>query len=125
MTSRYLSPGGNAPVGYRARAGGEVTQLTSRATAVTLNKLCGQITVDDASLAAGAEVTFTVNNDLVEVGDVPVIALQDQGASGEIMAFVSDVAAGSFDITITNLHATTAATNFGIINFAIINATAE
>lgn len=125
MTSRFLSKGQNAPIGYRAQAGGAVTQLTSRATAVTLNKLCGQITTDDASLAAAAEATFTVNNNLVEIGDVVIIAVQDQGATGEVLAFVTDVAAGSFQITLANLHASVAATNAAIINFAVIKAVAE
>ena len=125
MTSRFLSKGGNAPQGYRAQAGGAVTQLTDRSTAVTLNKLCGQITTDDASLAAAAEVTFTVNNNLVEAGDVPMIAIQDQGATGAVVAFVTDVADGSFAITLTNLHATTASTNAVVINFAIFKAVAE
>jgi hypothetical protein len=125
MTGVHLAKGGNNALGYRPPAGGAVTQLTSRATAVTLNKLCGQITTDDASLAAAAEATFTVNNNLVQAGDVVAISAQDQGATGEVVAFVTDVADGSFDITLANLHASTAATNAAIINFAVLKAVAE
>ena len=54
----------NAPVGigYGIGAGGTVTQATSKATAVTLNKPCGAITMHNAPLASGAAVGFTLNN---------------------------------------------------------------
>ena len=38
------------PIGYAAGNGGAVTQDTSRATGVTLNKLCGTITLFPATL---------------------------------------------------------------------------
>lgn len=103
--------------------GGAVTQLTNRGTAVTLNKPTGTITTDDASLAAGAEATFVVNNSQVEATDVVVLSLQDAGATGTVFAYVSDVADGSFSVTLTNLHASTAATDAAVINFAVIRAT--
>lgn len=52
-------------IGYATGAGGTVTQLTSKATAVTLNKTCGQIVMNAASLAAGAQVGFICNNGAV------------------------------------------------------------
>jgi len=125
MTGEHLAKGSSNPLGYRHPAGEAVTQLTDRGTAVTINALCGQITTDDASLAAAAEATFTVNNNLVEIGDVPLVAVQDQGATGEVVAFVTDVADGSFQITLANLHAATAATNAAILNFVILKAVAE
>lgn len=107
-------------VGYTAGQGGAVTQLTSRATGVTLNTICGTITMDDASLAAAAEATFTVTNDkIVAVTDVVQVSLQST-TTGTPMVFVSDVSVGSFDITITNLHASTADTTADPINFVIV-----
>lgn len=102
--------------------GGTVTQITNRTTAVTLNKATGVITTDDASLAAAAEATFVVNNSTVRATDVVAISLQDAGATGTVQAYVSDVADGSFSITLTNLHASTAATNSAVINYAVIRA---
>jgi hypothetical protein len=102
--------------------GGTVTQATSRATGVTINKPTGVITTDDASLAAAAEVTFIVTNSEVQATDVVVISVQDAGATGTVTAYVSDVADGAFSITLANLHASTAATNAAVINFAIIRA---
>lgn len=51
-----------AGLGYGPGAGGTVTQATSKSTAVTLNKPSGVITMNAASLAAGASVYFRFNN---------------------------------------------------------------
>lgn len=56
------------PVG--AGSGSSVTQLTSKSTAVTINKLTGRIVMDAASLAAGAQVGFICNNTTVLATDV-------------------------------------------------------
>lgn len=110
-------------MGYATGAGGAVTQITSRATTVVLNKICGQITTHTASLAAGAEVEFTVTNSTVAATDVVNVAITP-GGTGTPMAYVSAVAAGSFKITITNLHASTADTSADVINFAVLKAVA-
>tara|TARA_R110000787_G_scaffold45505_3_gene110963 strand:+ start:139 stop:603 length:465 start_codon:yes stop_codon:yes gene_type:complete len=117
-TNSLLTHAGNG-IGYATNSGGAVTQLTSRATAITLSKAVGQITTDDASLAAGAEAQFTVTNTLVGAYDVIVLNMTP-GGTGTPFAFVSTVAAGSFKITVTNLHASTADTSADVINFAII-----
>ena len=39
-----------------------VTQGTDKATGVTLDKVCGQVTTHNATLNAGVEVTFRVTN---------------------------------------------------------------
>lgn len=58
-------------LGYGTGAGGTVTQLTSKSTAVTLNKPTGTITTHNASLAAGASVSFTMNN--TTIGDIDTV----------------------------------------------------
>ncbi len=67
----------DAPVGigYGPGAGGTVTQATSKSTAVTLNKPSGQITMNAASLAAGASVTFLLNSTSINYTDVLSVAL--------------------------------------------------
>jgi len=97
-----------------------VTQITSRATGVTLSATAGQITTDTTSLAAAAEATFTVTNTYVTAKTVPVVALAS-GAAATTNVFVSAVAAGSFDITVANLHASTAEDGALVINFALID----
>ena len=110
-------------VGYVSGAGGAVTQGTDRSTGVTLSTLTGQITTNAASLAAGAEATFTVTNTLVAATDIIVLSLT-AGGTGSPQAYVSTVAAGSFAITVTNLHASTADTSADVINFAVIKGVA-
>jgi hypothetical protein len=105
----------------RVRRGGAVTQATSRSTGVTINAPAGQITTDATSLAAGAEATFVVTNSYVTATSVPVIAAASGQTSGTSVPVVSAVAAGSFSITLTNLHAATADTGAMVINFIVFN----
>jgi len=113
-------------IGYATGAGGAVTQLTSRATGVTLNKLTGQITTNTASLAAEASARFTVTNSTVAIGDC-IIVSQQSGAIGLMTdVWVDSIADGSFVIVVANnnVAAGTAETGAIIINFAVIKAVA-
>jgi hypothetical protein len=118
------SSSATAGIGYSTGAGAAVTQITNRSTGVTVTGVSGAITTDSTSLAAGAEATFTVTNTSVAVGDVVVISARSGQTAGTSVPIVSAVAAGSFDITLTNLHASTADTGAMIINFAVIKAVA-
>lgn len=118
----YRAYGKAGGFGYASGAGGAVTQITSRATGVTLNKLCGAITTDSTSLAAAAEASFVVTNSKVAVGDVVIVTPRSGQTASTSVAFVTAVAAGSFTITLSNLHASTADTGAMIINFAVIKA---
>lgn len=103
-------------------AGGAVTQITNRTTGVTLNALTGQITTNNASLAAEAAAAFTVTNSQVALQDIVIISEQSGSNSGNTDLLVSAVAAGSFNISVINNNAAagTAETGAIIINFAII-----
>jgi len=120
-----LTTGATGGIGYATGAGGAVSQLTNRTTGVTLNKICGTITTHDASLAAGAEATFKVTNSTVAATDVVVVSLQDKSATALSIPFVTDVADGSFDITMTNLDASTADTSASVINFCVVKGVAS
>lgn len=109
--------------GYRTGAGGAVTQLTNSATAVTLNKPCGQITTVALTTAAAAEEEFVVNNSLVAATDVIALSTTYAGA-GTPMLSVRTVAAGSFKIVITNAHSANALNAVMVINFAVVKAVA-
>ena len=61
-SGNLLLTSGTGGLGYGPGSGGIVTQLTSKATAVTLNKPTGQITMNNSALAAGASVEFILNN---------------------------------------------------------------
>lgn len=100
---------------------GSVTQATSRSTGVTLNAYQGQITTDTTSLAAAAEATFTVTNNKVNANSIIVLSMTTPSSTGFSQPFVSKVQAGSFDITLTNLHASTADTSASVISFLVLN----
>ncbi len=111
-------------LGYGTGAGGAVTQATNRTTGVTLNKLTGTITTNNASLAAEAAAEFTVTNSTVAIGDVVIVSQQSGANGGNTNVYVSTVAAGSFKITVANNNAAagTAETGAILINFAVIKA---
>jgi hypothetical protein len=106
-----------AGIGYGTGAGGAVTQATSRTTGVTLSKSTGAITTNTTSLAAGASATFTVTNTAIGANDVVDVSIKSGQTNKETSVKVSAVAAGSFDITVHNQHASTAETGAIVINF--------
>lgn len=109
--------------GYATGAGGAVTQLTDKTTGVTLNKRSGAITTHDNSLAAGAEVSFTLTNSTIAATDVVVVCIKSGGTAGAYNVVVDAVAAGSCQISLTNLS-TGALGEALVLNFAVIKAVA-
>jgi hypothetical protein len=112
--------GATAGMGYAAGAGGTVTQITSRTTGVTLNKVCGGITLFAAAPAVGTWVSFTVTNSAVEATDVPHVSIKS--GTNTYIAHVTAVAAGSFQISFTSIVGT--ASDSPVINFAVLKAVA-
>ena len=107
-------------IGYSAAAQGAVTQLTSKSTAVTLNKSAGQITMNSASLAATTNVTFTFNNSLITSKDVIIVNVTGVGSGSDYNCWIANMTAGSATITLRNTTGGALAEAV-IINFAIIH----
>ena len=109
-------------IGYITGAGSYVTQITNRATGVTINALTGQITTDNTSLAAEASAQFIVTNSKVRLNDVVAISIQSGAIGVGTMATVCVVADGSFTIRVHNgnVAAGTAETGAIIINFVVL-----
>lgn len=82
-------------------AGGTVTQATSKATGVTLSKASGQITMNNAALAAATIVSFTLTNTLIEAGDVLALNHVSGGTPGSY-GLNARCAAGSATIDVRN-----------------------
>lgn len=118
-----LCPTSTTGIGYSSGAGGAVTQGTDKGTGVTLSKVCGTITTVNTEITAGSEATFIVTNTTVAITDTVVVAVQSGGTSGEYAAWVSDVGAGTFDITISNMSGSNAS-DILLINFAVIKGVA-
>lgn len=106
-------------IGYASGAQGSVTQATSKSTGVTLNKSCGQITMNGAALAGTTNVTFTLTNSAIGVRDVLILNVSG-GTTGSYNAWVSGLAAGSASITVRNITGGSLSEAI-TINFAIIH----
>lgn len=126
-----LSTAGYSPLARTAATragnfvgGGTVTQATNRTTGVTLNTISGAITTNTTSLAAEAAAAFTVTNSQVFADDVVITAIAGGTNSGNTDVYVSAVAAGSFQITVSNNSAAggTAETGAIVVNFLIMKA---
>jgi hypothetical protein len=110
-----------AEIGYSTAAQGTVTQLTSKSTGVTLNKSSGQITMNNAALANGAIISFTLTNSLLSAKDVIIVNVAGGLATnGTYTSFVSNVSAGTAVISLYNISAGSLSEAV-VLNFAIIH----
>lgn len=89
-------------MGWATGAGGAVTQLTNKSTAVTLNTPCGQITMNNASLAIDTIVSFTLTNSLIANTDVLILNHISGGTVGTYM-LNAQCGNGSAVINLTNV----------------------
>jgi hypothetical protein len=114
---------GTAALGYATGAGGAVTQLTNKATGVTLNKLCGQITTHAAALAAGAEVSFVLTNSNIAATDIVLPCHASGGTAGAYFVQATAVGNGVCTLSISNLSAGSLSQAI-VCNFIVIKAVA-
>ena len=106
--------------GYITGEGGTVAQATSKATAVTLNKKCGQITMNAAALAAATTVTFVLTNSTIAATDLLVLNHVSGGTAGSYL-LNAQAAAGSVSINVRNVTAASLSEAI-VIGFAVIKA---
>lgn len=105
-------------LGYRAGAGGTVTQATSKATAFTLSKFTGQITTAADALNAATIVSATWTNTLVAAGDVVIL---NHVSGGTLGAYTLNAACGAGSITLTLRNNTAGNLSEAlVIGFAVI-----
>ena len=117
----YLSLAVNAAPLQSLYNTGTVTQLTSITTAVTLNTFNGVITTVSSTLAANAKTFFTVNNSNVTTTSRIIVSAQyDEAATGIVVLGVSDIAAGTFKVVVSN-GGNAALNNVVKVHFIIIN----
>ncbi len=120
--SSVKSSSPTAGIGYDTGAGGTVTQGagSGKATGVTLNTVCGTITMNNAALAAGAIVTFTLTNSAIAATDVVIINHTSGGTAGPYLVN-AQVAAGSATINVRNTSASSLSEAI-VLRFAVIKA---
>ena len=106
--------------GYVTGDGGAVTQATSKSTAVTLSKKCGQITLNGAALAADTTVSFTLTNTTVAATDIIVLNHVSGGTAGSYL-LNAQAGAGSASINVRNITSGSLSEAI-VIGFAVIKA---
>jgi len=104
-TGQTLSSG---KMGYPTGTGGTVTQVTSRTTGVTLNKITGEIVLFAVGIAGHEADEFVLTNSTIEANDVIMLCIKNGGslAAGTRKYYVTQVntvAAGSCTISVGNL----------------------
>lgn len=106
-------------IGYAGTtAGGSRTQGTSKSTGMTLDKVCGQITMHNAALAANTSVSFTLSNSACRNTDVMIL---NHVSGGTLGAYTLNAACGDGSATITVRNVTGGSLSEAIvIRFAII-----
>src|SRR5580765_7829957 len=99
-----------------------VTQGTSTTTAVTANGQNGLITCFTSTLAAATPVTFTVTNSATDADSVVLVGITNySGTTGTPICRVNNCVAGtSFDIVVTNAHASAALNGILKIGFQLL-----
>ena len=108
-------------IGYSAAAQGTVTQLTSKSTAVTLNKSMGRITMNNASLATATNATFTLNNNVISANDTVILTISGgQTTPGSYNAFANALDTGTVSITLRNISGGSLSEAV-VINFCVIH----
>ena len=87
----------SAGIGYSTGAGGTVTQLTSRSTPVTINKVCGNIILF-TDVGIPSYTSFIVNNTTVEINDTIIVTTV--GGSNNYFAYANKIV----DVTSFQIH---------------------
>ena len=105
-------------IGYGVGAGGTVVQATSKSTDVTLNKICGQITMHNAALAANVAVRFAVNNTFVDSTDEVSVWIVNPVNPSAYDVAVDGIASGLFVIRLRN-NTSTSYSDSVVLGFAV------
>jgi len=111
-----LGTGANSGIGYGTGAGSTVLQTGTRDSGVTINAICGQITLVNVLSVVGYN-NIIVTNSTVAATDVVIVNFGSGATSNRYNLCVTQVSAGSFRIQIQNIQAIT---EQPIINFAVI-----
>lgn len=124
-----LSPNGSGeiiatkPLGYGGSGtGGTVVQATNKSTGVTLDKLCGQITMNNATLNRVTSVSFTLTNSFIDATDVVIVNIASGATAGAYTITTEVISAGSCRISLHNLLTGTDLSEAVVLNFVVIKA---
>jgi hypothetical protein len=123
-SSSIRSASDSAGIGYTNGAGGTVTQATSKSTGVTLNKICGEIVMNNATLNRETAVSFTLTNSAIAATDAVIVNIKSGATVNAYNVAVTAVAAGSCRIQLHNLLGGTDLSEAVVLTFVVIKAVA-
>ena len=108
-------------LGFYTGAGGTVLQGSGsgKATAFTLDKMCGQITIDDDSLANQTVVSATWSNSKIAATDVVIINHKSGGTVG-VYTFNVSCGAGTATLYIRNNQTSGTLSEGLVLSFVVI-----
>ena len=108
-------------LGFYTGAGGTVLQGSGsgKATAFTLDKMCGQITIDDDSLAHQTVVSATWSNSKIAATDVVIINHKSGGTVG-VYTFNVSCGAGTATLYIRNNQTSGTLSEGLVLSFVVI-----
>ncbi len=115
----YQNVASAGSIGYTTGAGGAVTQTRSKSTGVALDALSGQITMNNAALAAGAAVSFTLSNARIAAHDVVMPSIASGATAGAYSLTVDAVRDGACRFSLRNASANSLS-EAPAINFIVI-----
>jgi hypothetical protein len=118
--AKVIGPNG---IGYITGQGGTVTQTPSKSSAVTLNKLCGQITTAADALAGGAAASFVFNNSFIAATDTIIVNVSLAGGGHGVDQYrvrVGNQAAGGICAIVLENITGGSLSDAVTINFAVI-----
>ncbi len=120
VSGTLLATSPTAGIGYGAGSGSTSTQLTNKSTAVTLNGLTGQITLNSFSMSSAATASFTLTNSAIAATDVIIT----NANSASYSARATTGGTGTSLFTIKNESAVTASDS-PVISFSILRGSAN
>lgn len=102
------------------------TQKNNQQSAVTINEISGVITIFAASLAAGTQTQFTVNNSTVSASSRILLTVEGPDAASQtdnsiILAQLNGITSGSFNVILTNIGSADTDAGARKVHFLVIN----
>ena len=97
---------GGGGLGYGTGSGGTVTQLTSKSSAVTLNKPTGKIIMNNEALTPSGVVSFSVYNTTINYADTICYSITGSITNINNYSITIYTREDSMDISITNKSST-------------------
>jgi len=105
LTGDVQTSGATAKIGYKAGAGNTYNQSGNKTTGVTVTTRTGVITMNNASLAANAKVTFTVTLTGLTNNEHALVNIRGGFANQENYSVYSRATSGGFQVILWNTSA--------------------